>query len=244
MAIKKGNASGFLYGLSQLLTFSIFGIIFYLGALFARDNDDVNVMDMFTSVLAILFAGMTAGNNSHFIPDLAACKNSAANLFTILDGKDENQIQDESGSKMLTSGIVGDIELKDVSFKYESRNDYVFENMNVKIKYGTKAAFVGASGCGKSTIMQLLLRYYEVNSGEILINGRNIKDFELHYLRSNFGVVSQEPVLFNASFKENIKYNLYAAKEEDIVEASRKANALSFIMGKEKMGGMIEENEK
>ena len=131
-----------------------------------------------------------------------------------------------------------------MSFKYESRNDYVFENMNVKIKYGTKAAFVGASGCGKSTIMQLLLRYYEVNSGEILINGRNIKDFELHYLRSNFGVVSQEPVLFNASFKENIKYNLYEAKEEDIVEASRKANALSFIMGKEKMGGMIEENEK
>lgn len=82
MAIKKGNASGFFFGISQCVMFIIFGLLFFLGAVFVRDNpDDVTVTDMFTAVYAIMFAGMTAGNNSHFMPDTAACKNSAANLF-------------------------------------------------------------------------------------------------------------------------------------------------------------------
>ncbi len=68
--------------------FIIFGLLFYLGAIFVRDNKDVTVTDMFTAVYAIMFAGMTAGNNSHFMPDTAACKNSAANLFEILDSQD------------------------------------------------------------------------------------------------------------------------------------------------------------
>lgn len=80
--------------------------------------------------------------------------------------------------------------------------------MNLKIKIGEKAAFVGSSGCGKSTIIQLLQRFYEPEKGKITINNINIKDFDLHYLRSQFGVVSQEPVLFNGSFKDNIIYNL------------------------------------
>lgn len=81
LAIKKGNISGFFFGTSQLIMFIIFGLLFYIGALFVRDNAGVTVTDMFTAVYAIMFAGMTAGNNSHFMPDTAACKNSAANLF-------------------------------------------------------------------------------------------------------------------------------------------------------------------
>ena len=73
--------------------FLIFGLIFYLGAIFVRDNEDLDLMEMFTAVYAILFAGMTAGNNSHFAPDAAACKSAAAHLFTILDSEDENQRQ-------------------------------------------------------------------------------------------------------------------------------------------------------
>lgn len=73
--------------------FIIFGVLFYLGAIFVRDNEDVTIDDMFTAVYAILFAGMTAGNNAHFMPDAAAAKNSAANLFDIQDGTDEDQIQ-------------------------------------------------------------------------------------------------------------------------------------------------------
>ena len=108
---------------------------------------------------------------------------------------------------MIKEGIEGDIVLDKIKFKYETRNDYLFENFSIVLKSGGKSAFVGASGCGKSTIMQFLLRFYEPEKGTILINNVDIKDYDLHYLRSSFGVVSQEPVLFNGSFKENIIYN-------------------------------------
>ena len=90
----------------------------------------------------------------------------------------------------------------------------MFRGMNLTVREGTKAAFVGTSGCGKSTIIQLLQRFYYPKSGDITINGIDIKDFDLHYLRNTFGVVSQEPVLFNGSFKYNIKYNLDKATDE------------------------------
>ena len=92
---------------------------------------------------------------------------------------------------MIKEGIAGNIELKDVSFKYESRTQYVFKNMNININSGQKVAFVGPSGCGKSTIIQLLQRFYLPESGQITIDGVDIKDYDIHYLRSKYGVVSQ-----------------------------------------------------
>lgn len=92
---------------------------------------------------------------------------------------------------MLTAGIQGHITLENVSFKYESRQQYVFRNMNIEIKPGQKVAFVGPSGCGKSTIVQLLQRFYLPEEGKITIDGIDIRDFDIHYLRSRFGVVSQ-----------------------------------------------------
>ena len=80
------------------------------------------MQDMFTAVFSIIFAGMTSGNNSHFLPDEAACKNSAANLFVIQDSTDEDQMQINEKSKMLKEGLRGDIVLRDVDFKYDSRN--------------------------------------------------------------------------------------------------------------------------
>ena len=79
--------------------------------------------------------------------------------------------------------------------------------MNVSIKAGSKIGFVGPSGCGKSTIYQLIQRFYAPSFGEILIDGVNIKDYDIHYLRSCIGVVSQEPTLFNETIANNIKYN-------------------------------------
>lgn len=105
--------------------------------------------------------------------------------------------------------------------------------MNLRVKKGNKVAFVGTSGCGKSTIIQLLQRFYFPAKGTIQINGINIQDFDIHYLRSKFGVVSQEPVLFNGTFAENIKYNKDDASMEQIELAAKKANAISFILGAE-----------
>lgn len=88
--------------------------------------------------------------------------------------------------------------------------------MNIRIKKGSKVAFVGTSGCGKSTIIQLVQRFYFPSHGEVLINGIDLKDFDIHYLRSQFGVVSQEPVLFNGTFSDNIRYNNDDATQTEI----------------------------
>jgi ABC-type bacteriocin/lantibiotic exporter with double-glycine peptidase domain len=100
-------------------------------------------------------------------------------------------MQIKEGSKMLKTPIYGDIELIKLEFKYETRDDPVFKNMNLHIKKGTKVAFVGSSGCGKSTILQLLQRFYFPTSGEILLDNVPISDYDIHHLRSSLGVVSQ-----------------------------------------------------
>ena len=102
---------------------------------------------MFTAIYAIMFAGMTAGNNSHFIPDAAACNNSAANIFQIQDSLDEDQMQDQEESKRLKEGIEGDIELNNITFKYNSRSETLFEGLSLTIQAGKKTAFVATSGC-------------------------------------------------------------------------------------------------
>lgn len=117
IGVKKGNISGILFGFSQFIMYLVFALIFYLGAVFIRDNG-LSIADVFTAIYSIMFAGMTAGNNSHFMPDVANANNSAANIFEILDSEDEDQIQIKDGSKLLKTPIKGNIQLKDVAFKY------------------------------------------------------------------------------------------------------------------------------
>jgi ATP-binding cassette, subfamily B (MDR/TAP), member 1 len=190
MGVKKGMVSGFLYGVTQIMMFFIFGLIFYLGIVFMVHNN-LQIADVFTAVYAILFAGMTAGNNAHMMPDMGVGKKAAASIFEIIDSLDEDQLQKETGSKMVKTPIKGNIVVKNITFKYESRDQPVFTDMNLEIKEGQKVGFVGSSGCGKSTIHQLLQRFYDPNQGEIYIDGINIKDYDIHYLRSHIGVVSQ-----------------------------------------------------
>ena len=141
---------------------------------------------------------------------------------------------------MLKSGIQGNIKLKNVSFKYATRNIELFKNFNLTLKKGKKVAFVGPSGCGKSTIFQMILRFYDPSEGEIIIDGQNIKDYDIHYLRTAIGVVSQEPVLFNGSFRYNMVYNLENVTEEQMIAAAHEANAYAFIKGEEELEGKVE----
>ena len=128
--VKKGIVSGLMYGFTQIAMFFIFGLVFYLGIVFMVRNN-LQIDDVFTAIYAILFSGMTAGNNGHFMPDAAAAKHSAANIFQILDEKDEDQLQVETNSQMSKAPIQGHIVFKNVDFKYESRDHKVFENLNL-----------------------------------------------------------------------------------------------------------------
>jgi ATP-binding cassette subfamily B protein len=137
----------------------------------------------------------------------------------------------ETDTKAFTyTKLNGTIEFQDVNFSYPTRSDVeVLKDMNFQIQPGEKIALVGPSGAGKSTIVQLLLKFYEINSGKILIDGKNIADLSVKELRSNMAIVPQEVMLFGGTIKENILYGKLEATEEEVLNAAKKANAWEFI---------------
>jgi ATP-binding cassette subfamily B protein len=122
------------------------------------------------------------------------------------------------------------VEFKDVSFKYKDDHDYVLKNISLKINVGEYIALVGSSGVGKTTLCSLIPRFYEINEGKILLDGRNIRDVTLRSLRRNIGIVQQDVYLFAGTVSDNIRYGKLDACKEEIVEAAKKANAHDFIM--------------
>ena len=128
----------------------------------------------------------------------------------------------------------GEIEFKDVWFRYPTRKeDWVLKGLNLKVNQNETIALVGESGCGKSTIVSLILRFYDVDRGEILVDGINIKSYNLTELRKAMGLVMQEPTLFNYSILENILYGKSDARNSEILEAAGIANANEFIQSKQ-----------
>ena len=128
--------------------------------------------------------------------------------------------------------IKGNVTFKNVAFSYPSRKEIkVLKNVNFTANFGQKIAIVGPSGTGKSTIASLLLRFYDIDSGEILIDGKNIYDLELENLRGNMSIVPQDVILFGGTIKENIAYGKPDATEEEILVAAKQANAFNFIEG-------------
>ena len=126
--------------------------------------------------------------------------------------------------------IRGEIELRDVCFSYPARpKEEVFGGFSLLIPSGTTTALVGESGSGKSTVISLIERFYDPNSGQVLIDGVDLKEFQLKWIRGKIGLVSQEPVLFSSSIMENIGYGKEGATVEEIQAASKLANAAKFI---------------
>lgn len=124
--------------------------------------------------------------------------------------------------------LIGDVEFKNVSFSY-IQNEQVLKNFSLNIKAGTSVALVGATGSGKSTIVNLICRFYEPTSGEILIDGKNYKERSIGWLHENLGYVLQTPHLFNGTIMENIRYGRLNATDEEVVEAAKVVSADEFI---------------
>lgn len=130
--------------------------------------------------------------------------------------------------------VKGEIEFKNVSFSYGNHDSkQVIENLSLKIPYGKTVALVGPSGGGKTTLCNIIPRFYEISSGEVTIDGVDIKDVTTYDLRQHIGIVSQDVFLFNGTVRENIAYGKLDATDEEIAEAAKKANIYDFIMGLE-----------
>lgn len=141
----------------------------------------------------------------------------------------EPEIQDAKDAEELTH-VNGAIEFKNVSFKYREGSDHVLKNISLSIKPGEYIALVGHSGVGKTTLCSLIPRFYEINAGEILIDGKNIQKLQQSSLRKQIGLVQQEVFLFSGTIEENIRYGKLDAKPEEIITAAKLANAHEFIM--------------
>ncbi|NXM97133.1 MDR1 protein, partial [Sylvia borin] len=127
--------------------------------------------------------------------------------------------------------IKGNLEFKNVYFNYPSRPDVeILKGLNLKINSGQTVALVGGSGCGKSTTVQLIQRFYDPKEGMVTIDGHDIRTLNVRYLREVIGVVNQEPVLFATTIAENIRYGREDVTMEDIEKATKDANAYDFIM--------------
>ncbi|NXO26958.1 MDR1 protein, partial [Cisticola juncidis] len=127
--------------------------------------------------------------------------------------------------------IKGNLEFKNVYFNYPSRPDVeILKGLNLKINSGQTVALVGGSGCGKSTTVQLIQRFYDPKEGMVTIDGQDIRTLNVRYLREVIGVVNQEPVLFATTIAENIRYGRENVTMEEIEKATKEANAYDFIM--------------
>ena len=150
---------------------------------------------------------------------------SAERIFEILDA---DEVIEEKINPIPIKALNKEIEYKNVGFKYE--NDYVLKDINLKIEKGKIIALVGESGGGKSTMADLLPRFYDVVDGELLIDGHNIKDLKIDDVRGLMGIVSQESILFNDTIFNNIAFGIQNVSEQDVINAAKVANAHEFIM--------------
>ena len=175
---------------------------------------------IYTVIIAMSGAGL-----SDLFSQLQKALGSSERLFEIMEEPEEPGLSNQNASS-----LKGDIVYQDIRFRYPTREDVeVLKGVSLTVSEGEKVALAGASGAGKSTIVQLLLRLYEVGHGELSINGTNIREVNLTHLRENIGIVPQEVILFGGSIRENIAYGKPGASDDEIRDAAAKANALEFI---------------
>ncbi|XP_071714963.1 ABC transporter B family member 11-like [Rutidosis leptorrhynchoides] len=226
--IKQGFVSGAGFGSSMFFLFLVYATSFYVGARFVEAGH-TTFSEVFQVFLGLSMSAMGIAQSGSFVPDSGKAKSAAASVFALLDQKSKIDYTDESGTVL--ENVKGDIEFSHVNFKYPSRPDVeIFRDLCLEIRPGQTVALVGESGSGKSTVVSLLQRFYDIDSGQITLDGVDIRQLNLKWLRQQMGLVSQEPVLFNDTIRANIAYGKEGnATEEEVIAAAELANAHEFI---------------
>ncbi len=212
--------------ITEILSVIIGVVIIYYGGVLVLVDKTLNASE-FLGFLFAIFQMMTPikelGSVNNRIQEASA---AAERVFEIIDI--EPQIKNKPNALELNS-FKDEIVFKNISFKYEDSDVFVLDNLNFSVKRGEILALVGPSGGGKSTLADLIPRFYDPTDGQILIDGNNIKDITIESLRAKMGIVTQETFLFNTNIAENIAYGLTDYPMEKIIEAAKTANAHNFI---------------
>ncbi|KAK3404268.1 hypothetical protein EUGRSUZ_K00572 [Eucalyptus grandis] len=225
--IHEGMAAGLGVGTAFLILFFSYALAVWFGGKMILEKGYTGG-EVLNVIMAVLAGSMSLGQASPCLSAFATGQAAAFKMIETINRKPEIDSCDTRGKTL--NGIRGDITLKDVYFSYPARPDeLIFNRFSLYIPSGMTAALVGQSGSGKSTVISLIERFYDPQAGEVLIDGVNLKDFQLKWIRSKIGLVSQEPVLFASSIKDNILYGKENATIEEIRAATELANAAKFI---------------
>lgn len=221
------KAAGFRGAFISFIIFALFGgivAVMWYGASLVSAGE-MSIGDLVSFVLYTTFIGASIAGLGDIYGQVQKAVGSSERVLEILDEEPET-----SYSAVRPTRMRGEVEFDQVAFSYPTRPQaLVLKKMSFRIGAGEKVAFAGHSGAGKSTIIQLLMRLYDISSGEIKVDGIPAKDWNLKQLRSNMGIVPQEVLLFGGSIRENIAYAKPDASEEEIIAAAKKANAWQFI---------------
>lgn len=234
--IKSKAALACMIGSLFFLIFLNYGLAFWMGSRFLVSGE-VTLSSILTIILAVMIGAFSFGNVGPNIQHLVAGVAAASKIYSTIDRTSPLDPESETGLK--PDHIEGSIELQHIRHIYPSRPEVVvMEDVNLKIPAGKTTALVGASGSGKSTIVGLVERFYDPVGGSITLDGRNVRDLNLRWLRQQVALVQQEPVLFSVTIKQNIKNGLIGSRFENeseekqterIIAAAKEANAHDFI---------------
>lgn len=226
--IKAAHYSGILFGYSQASRTIFLGLVFKIAVWIITTNPQLETQNVFTAIYVLFMSSYGIGSNLSNIPSITRAKESAKNVFDIIDEKSNLDVR-KSHPDQKTTIEKCEISFNNVSFKYPTRDAIVLEKFKMHIPANAKIALVGHSGCGKSTITNLLLRFYDTMSGQITIDGIDIRNYNVMQLRKQIGFVQQEPLLFDQTIKENILYGNDQASDAEVYRCADLANALTFI---------------
>ncbi|GLT43893.1 hypothetical protein SLA2020_178190 [Shorea laevis] len=222
-----GMAIGFAFGFSQFLLFACNALLLWYTATSVKHG----YMDPPTALkeyMVFSFATFALVEPFGLAPYILKRRKSLTSVFEIIDRVPK--IDPDDNTALKPPNVYGSIELKNVDFCYPTRPEVlVLSNFSLKVNGGQTVAVVGVSGSGKSTIISLIERFYDPVAGQVLLDGRDLKLYNLRWLRNHLGLVQQEPIIFSTTIRENIIYARHNASEAEIKEAARIANAHHFI---------------
>lgn len=226
-AVGTDTLKGFMISFIIVSLFGSLILVLWRGGHMVLDGQ-MEIGDLVRFIMLMIFIGGSLGGLPDVYGNIVKAVGATERLKEILDEQPEAALP--KGSVPEGIPIQGEIRYQDVRFTYATRPDVeVLQGINLHLAAGEKVALAGSSGAGKSTIAQLLMRFYDINHGQILIDGKPIGEYELRHLRRHIGIVPQEVVLFGGSIRENIGYGREGATLEEIRDAARLANALDFI---------------
>lgn len=223
-AMAADTVSGFLGPINNFINNLGLALIIGIGALMTVEGlATVGVIAAFVTYSRQFFRPIN--QLSSLLNTFQSAIAGAERVFEIMD--ETVDLQDH-GKAMSIESFKGDVEFTNVNFSYEDGKP-ILNNISFQVKAGEKIALVGPTGSGKTTIINLLMRFYDINSGEIMIDGRTIKDYKINKLREKMGIVLQDTFLFSGSVMENIRYGRLEATDEEVVAAAKLASAHGFI---------------